>query len=64
MTYDQLKEIWIRALQESMLPIRSGEVVEESLDLRSMSRRCRSAVEPFGRQAAPPFHVSAAFEYS
>lgn len=63
MTYDELKKAWIRALQESGLPIVGVESVDESLDLRLMHRKVRSVVETFGRQDNPPFHISAVFEY-
>ena len=63
MSYDEFKRAWIQALQESGLPIIGLEPVTESLDLRFMTRKVWSGVEPFGRQDNPPFHISAAFEY-
>ena len=69
MIYEQFKKVWIRALQESRLPVISVDLVEESLDLRSMRRRCRSVVESVGRRDNPsphivPFHTAASFEYA
>jgi len=62
-TYDEFKQAWIGALRESGLPVIGVEPIKESLDLRFMDRTVWSAVEPFGRQDNPPFHISAAFEY-
>jgi hypothetical protein len=58
MNYDQFKDLWTWALRESGLPIHSGEPLEETLDLRSTDRRCKSFVHlPSDRVAA--FGVSA-----
>jgi hypothetical protein len=63
MTYDELKQAWIWALQQSGLPIGGVSPVQETLDLRSMDRMCKSYVEPLGRQDAEPFHVTAELSF-
>jgi hypothetical protein len=62
-TYDEFKQSWIWALQQSALPIIGGGSVDETLDLRMMDRVVKSAVEPLGRDDSPPFHISAILEY-
>jgi hypothetical protein len=61
MTYDDLKHAWLWALGEAGLP--SLGTLQESLDLRTTDRICRSHVEPAGGQHAAPFHVTAALEF-
>jgi hypothetical protein len=63
MTYDEFKQSWTMALRESGLPIMGVDPIEETLDLRSMDRTCKSFVEPLGRQDAEPFHITAALEF-
>lgn len=64
MTYDEFKQTWIWALQQSSLPIIGPDPVNESLDLRTMDRTGKSFVEPSGlRHEAEPFHATAAVEY-
>lgn len=63
MTYDEFKNAWIWALRESALPIIGVDPVDETLDLRSTDRICKSAVLPLGGQHAEPFHVTAALEF-
>jgi len=63
MTYDEFKKAWIWALRESTLPIIGVDAVDETLDMRSTDRVCKSAVMPFGGQHAEPFHVTAALKF-
>jgi hypothetical protein len=63
MTYDELKKAWVRSLRESGMPIMGVEPIEETLDLRTLGRTCKTYVEPFGGQHAEPFHVTAALEF-
>lgn len=60
MTYDELQKAWAWMLRESGLPS-IGEI-QETLDLRTTDRTCKSFVEPFGGQHAEPFHITAALE--
>jgi hypothetical protein len=64
MPYDEFKQAWIWALQQSGLPIMGVTPIAETLDLRSTDRTCQSFVEPFGRQDAEPFHVTAALKFT
>ena len=61
MNYDEFKELWTWALRESGLPIGGVMPIEESLDLRSTDRHCKSFVRPHGCVAK--FHVSAALGF-
>lgn len=61
MDYEELKDLWIRALRESGLPIGGPRPIDESLDLRSTERHCKSFVH-FHERAAR-FHVSAALGF-
>lgn len=63
MTYDEFKKVWVWALRESGLPIIGPEPIDETLDLRTTDRTCRTFVEPFGSQHAESFHVTAALEF-
>jgi hypothetical protein len=63
MTYEEFKKAWIWALRESTLPIIGVDLIDETLDLRSTDRICKSAVGPSGGQHAEPFHVTAALEF-
>lgn len=61
MRYEEFKAAWDEALRESRLPIFGTG--EETLDLRSMDRRCQVYVEPFGGQQVVPFHVTATLSW-
>ncbi|HWO20044.1 MAG TPA: hypothetical protein VNO30_14760 [Kofleriaceae bacterium] len=64
MTYEQFKELWTRALQGAGFSVMGVELVEESLDLRSMRRKCRSVVGVAGWWEQPLVHTTASFEYA
>jgi len=57
MNYEEFKELWTWALRESGLPIGGVTPIEETLDLRSTDRHCKSFVYAHDRVAT--FHVSA-----
>jgi hypothetical protein len=61
MNYEEFKELWTWALRESGLPIGGVMPIEESLDLRSTDRRCKSVVHAHDRAAT--FHASAALGF-
>jgi hypothetical protein len=58
MNYEQFKDLWMWALRESGLPLFLGEPLEESLDLRSTDRHCKSFVH-LPSDPAATFDVSA-----
>jgi hypothetical protein len=59
--YEELRELWIWALRESGLSIGGVAPIEESLDLRSTDRHCKSFVHT--RDPSARFHVSAALGF-
>ncbi len=56
MNYDEFKETWSLALQESGLPIGGVTPLEERLDLRTTDRHCKTYVHMFDTAGA--FHVA------
>lgn len=58
MNYEQFKDCWTFALRESGLPIYFGEPLEETLDLRSTDRCCKTFVHMHSNRVAT-FNVSA-----
>jgi hypothetical protein len=63
MNYEQFKELWTWALRESGLLIMGVAPIEESLDLQSTDRNCKSLVYLPGDHRVTQFHVSAALEF-
>jgi hypothetical protein len=63
MNYEGFKRLWVWALGESRLAIVGVDPLEETLDLRSTERTCKSFVDATRRQHPEPFHVSAALEF-
>src|SRR4051794_8261680 len=63
MTYDEFKAAWLSALRESGLSIMGVRPIEETLDLRTTDRTCKTFVEPLGGQHAGAFHVTAALKF-
>ena len=61
MNYDEFKELWTWALRESGLPIGGVTPIEETLDLGSTDRHCKSFVNTHDLGAT--FHVSAALGF-
>ncbi len=61
MNYEEFKALWIWALRESGLPIGGVTPIEESLDLRSTDRHCKSLV--FANDHVATFHTSAVLEF-
>lgn len=61
MRYEEFKAVWDAALRESRLSGQSRG--EESLDLRSMDRRCQVYVEPLGGQHVEPFYITATLSW-
>jgi len=61
--YDEFKQAWVWAVRESGLPIIGLDPIDETLDLRSTERTCKSFVESPRRQHPEPFHVTAALEF-
>ncbi len=63
MNYEQFKDLWTWALRESGLLIMGATPIDESLDLLSTERRCKTIVLPPSDQHAAAFHVTAALEF-
>lgn len=63
MNYEQFKELWTGALRESGLLILGVRPIDESLDLSSTDRRCKTCVLPPSNQLAAAFHATASLEF-
>jgi hypothetical protein len=62
MSYEQFKELWLSSIGEAGLKIAGASPIEETLDLHSTDRRCKSSVVLPGEQGKP-FYVSAGLEF-
>jgi hypothetical protein len=62
MDYEEFKDLWTWTIRESGLIIAGVTPIDESLDLRSTGRHCKSYVQLPGDRVTP-FHVSAALGF-
>lgn len=62
MSYEQFKELWVWSLGEAGLKIAEASPIEETLDLHSTDRHCKSSVALPGERGKP-FYVSAVLEF-
>ncbi len=62
MTYEEFKLAWSDALRGSGLGLIGLDPVRETLELRTMDRRCESVIEP-RPQDVEPFHVGGALSW-
>lgn len=62
MSYEQFKDLWVWSLGEAGLVIAGASSIEETLDLRSTDRHCKSSVKLPGDRGET-FYVTAALEF-